>query len=81
MTASDPLQRLNKRQRDILNLISKGFHNAEVGRHMNLSERTVKGYISQLFLIFDVTNRTELVGRLLSEDLTKNQTSRSAESA
>ena len=77
MTAFDPLQRLNARQRDILHLISKGFHNAEIGRQMNLSERTIKGYISQLFLIFDVTNRTELIGRLLAGDLGKAQGSRS----
>ena len=56
-----------KRQGDILHLICKGLRNAEIASHVQLSERTVKGYISQLFLIFDVMNRTELVGKTTSE--------------
>ncbi len=53
-------------------MLSKGLRNAEVGEQLNLSERTVKGYVSQLFLIFDVTNRTELVGSLVAHDLVIN---------
>jgi len=54
---------LNKRQRDVLLLLCKGLRNAEAAQQLGLSERTVKWYVSELFLIFDVTNRTELVGR------------------
>jgi DNA-binding NarL/FixJ family response regulator len=54
--------RLNQRQRDVLFLLCKGLRNAEIAQQLKLSERTIKGYVSQLFLIFDVTNRTELVG-------------------
>jgi len=56
------VDRLNHRQRDVLCLVCKGLRNVEVGQQLGLSERTVKGYLSQLFLIFDVTNRTELAG-------------------
>ena len=42
--------------------VSKGLHNAEIARQLGVSERTVKGYVSQLLLIFDVSNRTELAG-------------------
>src|SRR5882672_3707413 len=54
--------RLNQRQRDVLFLLCKGLRNAEIAQQLKLSERTIKWYVSQLFLIFDVTNRTELVG-------------------
>jgi DNA-binding NarL/FixJ family response regulator len=60
--------RLNDRQRAVLFCVCKGLRNAEIGRHLSLSERSVKSYVSQLLLIFDVTNRTELVGALASED-------------
>lgn len=56
--------RLNERQRDVLFLLCKGLRNAEIAQQLRLSERTIKWYVSQLFLIFDVTNRTELVGMI-----------------
>ena len=64
-TPSAALQRLNRRQRDVLELAARGLHNAEIGATLRISERTVRGYMSQLFLIFAVTNRTELVGAWL----------------
>jgi len=58
---------LSQKQRDVLELCAKGLHNAEIGRALGISERTVRGYIGQLFLIFDVSNRTELVGVWLGQ--------------
>jgi DNA-binding NarL/FixJ family response regulator len=54
-------RRLTHRQQSVLDLLCKGLRNKEIGGQLELSERTVKNYISQLLLIFDVTNRTELV--------------------
>ena len=59
--------KLKDRCRDVLYLLCKGLRNTEIALHLRLSERTVKGYVSQLFLIFDVTNRTELVGSLIGK--------------
>jgi len=56
------MDRLNGKQREILGLACKGLRNSEIAKMMGLKERTVKAYMAQLFLIFDVTNRTELVG-------------------
>ncbi|MDX1983824.1 MAG: helix-turn-helix transcriptional regulator [Bryobacteraceae bacterium] len=56
--------KLNKRHRDILGLLHCGLQNREIAGQLNLSARTVKAYISQLFMIFDVSNRTELVARV-----------------
>jgi DNA-binding NarL/FixJ family response regulator len=63
METDNSLERLSERQLEVLLLVCKGFHNSEVAQQLRLSERTVKGYVSQLFLILDVTNRTELAGR------------------
>ncbi len=56
--------KLNKRHRDILCLLHCGLQNREIAGQLGLSARTVKAYISQLFMIFDVSNRTELVARV-----------------
>jgi DNA-binding NarL/FixJ family response regulator len=49
--------------------MSKGLRNSEIARQLGISERAVKYCISQLMLILDATNRTELVGQFV--DLTK----------
>jgi DNA-binding NarL/FixJ family response regulator len=61
-------ERLNPRQTDVLRSVCKGFRNAEIGRQLGISERTVKWYVSQLLLRFDVTNRTELAGFVTDKD-------------
>lgn len=53
---------LSARQRLVLELVSKGLRNNEIANVIGCSGSSVKWYLSQLFLIFDVTNRTELVG-------------------
>jgi DNA-binding CsgD family transcriptional regulator len=59
--------RLNARHQDVLWLISKGLTNAEIGRHLGLSERTVKDYVGRLLLVPEASNRTELIGRMLPD--------------
>jgi|ERR1700691_5997113 DNA-binding CsgD family transcriptional regulator len=61
--------KLSERQRDGLYLICKGLRNSEVARRLGIGERTAKGYVTQLLLIFGATNRTELVGMLAQEGI------------
>jgi DNA-binding NarL/FixJ family response regulator len=65
----DTSRRLTKRHEEILSLLFKGLRNAEIGEQLGLSARTVKSYLNQMFLIFDVSNRTELVGLFASKGL------------
>ena len=65
--ANDSLDRLTERQRDVLFLVCKGFHNSEIAGHARISPRMVKECIRELLLIYDVSNRTELVGLLALE--------------
>jgi DNA-binding CsgD family transcriptional regulator len=53
---------LSSRQAEILNLVYQGKRNKEIAYLLGLSERTIKWYLSQLFLIYGVSNRTELAG-------------------
>jgi DNA-binding NarL/FixJ family response regulator len=59
---------LNSRQRQVLGLVRKGLRNSEIANIMRVSERSVKAYVSQLFDVFEVTNRTELAVFSQQED-------------
>lgn len=67
---------LNTRQVDTLFLICKGLRNAEIATQLQVSERTVKGYVAQPLLIFDVTNRTELAARAFETNVLKESEDR-----
>ena len=51
---------LSKRESEIYVLIRRGCCNKEIGRSLNLSEKTVKHYLTNIFRKLDVRNRTEL---------------------
>jgi len=61
------MSHLNFRQEHVLLLITKGLRSKEIASQLGLSERTVKWYVSQLLLVFDASNRTELVGLAMSD--------------
>jgi len=54
-----PLGRLTDRERDVLALIAEGKSNKEIGRALDLTEGTVKGYVSAIFEKLDVSDRTQ----------------------
>jgi len=57
-----PLRRLTLTQQRVLLMLHAGLTNSEIPRELQVAVRTVKGYLAQLFTMFDVTNRTELLG-------------------
>lgn len=60
---------LTLRQAEVLSLIYRGLTNKEIADVLHVSVRTAKGYVSNLLLKLDVTNRTELVGRAADLEL------------
>lgn len=55
-------QDLTKRQTEIINLLCLGKTNKEIGSSLNLSEKTVRNYLSAIFKKINVSNRSEAVG-------------------
>lgn len=54
-----PLGKLTDRERDVLCLIAEGKSNKEIGRSLDLTEGTVKGYVSAIFEKLNVNDRTQ----------------------
>ena len=56
-TAS-PLDDLSARERQVLELVSQGLANKQIGRVLGISERTVKVHLGHVFRRIGVTDRT-----------------------
>lgn len=52
-------QELSPRERSILALISEGKSNKEIAEELSISDKTVRNYMSSLFVKIHVSNRTE----------------------
>jgi NarL family two-component system response regulator LiaR len=57
--AEQPLDRLTPREREVLELIGRGFPNKQIARRLNLSEKTVKTHVGHVLAKLDVTDRTQ----------------------
>jgi DNA-binding NarL/FixJ family response regulator len=57
--APDPLQELTDREREILLLIGTGLTNRAIGEKINLSEKTIKHYVTNILHKLQVRNRVE----------------------
>jgi DNA-binding NarL/FixJ family response regulator len=58
-TPSAMLAELTPRESQILRLIAGGFANKEIGAKISLSEKTVKNYVSRMFVKLNVSARTQ----------------------
>lgn len=55
----DPLAELTEREREVLECVASGMSNKEAGAKLNLSEKTVKHYMTIIMEKLGVRNRTE----------------------
>ena len=53
------LSELSDREREILQLLGRGFNNTEIAQSLFLTEGTVKNYVSTIFSKLGVTDRTQ----------------------
>jgi two-component system, NarL family, nitrate/nitrite response regulator NarL len=55
----DPIQSLTAREEQILALLGKGLRNREIGRQLDLKEKTVKHYVTNILQKLQLRNRVE----------------------
>ena len=57
------------REQEVLNLLSKGFSNMDIGKQLHLSHRTIEKYVSRLLRKTETSNRAELIRLALENNL------------
>ncbi|QYM77709.1 response regulator transcription factor [Horticoccus luteus] len=67
-TAPSPLAALSAQEQRVLALIAKGRTNKEVAMELNLAEKTVKNYLSNLFEKLHVSRRAEAAALYAQEN-------------
>ena len=66
---STQTQTLTEQERTILTQVANGASNKEIAANLNLSERTIKNYLSIIFQKLQVNNRTEAAIRAMKDGL------------
>lgn len=59
--ALDPLARLTLRQLEVLRLLGEGYTNKEIGKALEISERTARAHVAAILEALDADNRTQAV--------------------
>ena len=55
----NPVDNLSEREKEVLELIAKGYSNKDIAKELFLSEKTVKNHVSSIFKKINVTDRTK----------------------
>lgn len=55
----EKIDRLSDREKEVLKLVATGLFNKEIGERLEISERTVKNHLSNIFKKIDCTDRTQ----------------------
>ena len=55
--------RLNRREYEVLQLLSSGYSNADIAKTLFLSVSTIKSHVSNLFSKMDVKSRTQAIDK------------------
>ena len=66
---AEKIKSLTKRELDVLKLLAVGMFNKEVGKRLEISERTVKNHVSNIFKKLGVTDRTQAAGFAIRNNL------------
>jgi pimeloyl-ACP methyl ester carboxylesterase/DNA-binding CsgD family transcriptional regulator len=59
--SGDDLAQLTAREREILDLVARGANNADIGRQLFISEKTVRNHLTAVFEKIGVTSRSQAV--------------------
>lgn len=61
---SEYMKLLTVREREVVNLIRKGYSNREIGEELSISSSTVKTHIQRMYSKCDANNRIQLINNL-----------------
>jgi len=64
--ARDPVAELSEREREVLAVVAEGLSNAEIGRRLFITERTVEAHVKQIFLKLSIDQAPETNRRVLA---------------
>lgn len=67
----EKINSLTKRELEVLIEVANGLFNKEIATSLNISERTVKNHISNIFKKIDVSDRTQAAVFAIKNDLIK----------
>lgn len=67
----DKIDSLTNRELEVLAQIANGMFNKEIATSLNISERTVKNHISNIFKKIDVSDRTQAAVFAIKNDIIK----------
>ena len=56
-----PFPRLTEREREVLDLVARGYPNVRVARHLGVSEKTVRNHVSAILAKLPAATRAEAV--------------------
>ena len=63
-TSSETLPQVSEREKEILDLLTKGYTTPQIAGALGLSPETVKWYRKKLLVKFDVSNTAELISQV-----------------
>jgi len=66
---TDVDRRMTEHQTTLLHYASHGWSNAKIGIKLELSERTIKNYFTNLYKILKATNRAHAVALAISRGI------------
>lgn len=67
----DKIDSLTKRELEVLIQVANGMFNKEIADSLNISERTVKNHLSNIFKKIDVSDRTQAAVFAIKNDIIK----------
>ena len=67
----EKLEKLSSREIEVLKLVSVGMFNKEIGKKLDISERTVKNHMSNIFKKIECTDRTQAAVFAIKNDIVK----------
>lgn len=70
-TDKDKIEQLTKRELEVLIQVANGMFNKEIAQALDISERTVKNHISNIFKKIEVADRTQAAVFAIRNDIIK----------